>query len=61
MVHYLPIISQPFYKKKFNFKEKNFKNSINFYKKSFSLPMYPGLMKNEADYVIKNVLEIIDN
>ena len=61
MVHYLPIISQPFYKKKFNFKEKNFKNSINFYKKSFSLPMYPGLMKNEVDYVVKNVLENIDN
>ena len=58
-VLYIPIYDQPYYKKKYNFKAKNFKNSENYYKNALSIPIFHGLKKNEQDFIISNINTII--
>lgn len=53
-LHYLPIYSHPYYKKKFN--KKNFKNMELYYKSAISIPIYPGLTLKNQIY-IKRILE----
>ncbi len=52
-VHYIPVNSQPYYKKKYGFNEKKFKNSIKFFNHSISLPIYSDLSINELNYIKK--------
>ena len=52
-VHYIPVNTQPYYKKKFGFIKKNFMNSINFYNKEISLPIYNDLKINELNHIKK--------
>ena len=58
-VHYIPIFFQPYYKNNFKFNIKNFKNTMNFYKKEVSLPIYPNLSLKNINYVIKNTKKIL--
>lgn len=57
-VHYIPINKQPFYK---SLGYGNEKTPImdKYYKEAFSLPMYAGLKKQEQEYVIKTLLELL--
>ena len=60
-VHYIPINTQPYYKKKFGYNPKDFKNSIKFYKNEISLPIYYDLDSVKLNYikrVIKKVFKI---
>tara|TARA_B100000965_G_scaffold280439_1_gene238296 strand:- start:13895 stop:15076 length:1182 start_codon:yes stop_codon:yes gene_type:complete len=50
--HYIPIHIQPYYRK-LGFKKNDFKNSIYFYEKELSLPIYPSLKKTDLRYIIK--------
>ena len=54
-VHYIPIHLQPFYKKKFGYKNNQFPVAEKFYKKEISLPLYPDLKSNELYKVIKEL------
>ena len=51
-VHYIPIHLQPYYRKNFGFKYGDFYNAEKFYESQVSIPIYPGLSKNDQDYVI---------
>ena len=53
MVHYLPLILQPYYKKKYGFKISDYKKSIDYYKKAFSLPIFPSIKEKELEYTYK--------
>tara|TARA_B100000886_G_C20364660_1_gene466774 strand:+ start:23 stop:517 length:495 start_codon:yes stop_codon:yes gene_type:complete len=57
-VHYVPLHLQPYYKKKFNFKKKQFRNVENFYKNEISLPIYPTLTKHKVFKVINELLSL---
>ena len=59
-LHYIPINKQPFYK---NLGFGNEKTPImdKYYEECFSLPMYPSLTIDEQKYVIKNLLEILND
>ena len=59
-VHYIPIYSQPFYKKKFGFSSIDFPNSEKFYKAEVSLPIYPGLKDSEQEEVIRCIFEFFN-
>ena len=59
-VHYIPVHIQPYYKKKYGFKNNDYKNSINFYKNTFSLPIYPKLKLSEKKYIIKEIIDNLD-
>ena len=56
-VHYIPIHTHPVYKK-LGFKNRNFPNSLDYSKKSLSLPIYPGLKKIEINKIINEIKKI---
>ena len=60
-VHYIPIYLQPYYKKKFNFNEKNFPISKKFYSQEASLPIFYSLEDRQIYKIcrlIKKVLKL---
>ena len=58
-VHYIPLYMQPYYKKKYNLKPENFKNSTDFYSKEVSIPIYPGLSNPQIKLITESVLSLI--
>ncbi|NOY78029.1 MAG: DegT/DnrJ/EryC1/StrS family aminotransferase [Calditrichaeota bacterium] len=58
-VHFIPLYHHPFYKKTYNYKKGDFPNSEWLYKRTISLPIFPGMTQSEVNRVIKSVLRII--
>jgi len=58
-VHYIPIYSQPFYKKEYRYKKNAFPISEKFYAEEISLPIYYSLKKKEQLKVIKTIKMIL--
>ncbi len=59
-VHYgTPLPSMTYYKKKYNYKLYQYKNSFNYAQKVISLPVYPKLKNNEIDLICKYIKESI--
>lgn len=57
-VHYIPIYSQPFYKKRFHYLFKNYPKAEEYYKKCISIPLYPLLSQKDIKkviYALKNL------
>lgn len=52
-VHYIPVNTQPFYKKKYGFEKKNFLNSMKFFKSTISMPLHYELNKRKLNYIKK--------
>ena len=50
-VHYIPVHLQPFYQK-LGFKEGDFPNAEEYYKKTISLPVYYGLSDQDLSFVV---------
>lgn len=58
-IHYIPVHKLPYYKQ-IGYESADLKNAENYYSRCISLPMYPSLTNEEQDFVIKKVLEFID-
>ncbi len=58
-LHYMPINKQPFYKN-LGYGNEVMPNMDRYYKECFSLPIYPLLTQKEQEYVIANLLELLD-
>ena len=52
-VNYTPLYHYDFYKKNFNYKKKLFPNAENFFQQEVSIPIFPGLSKNDQLKFIK--------
>lgn len=59
-VHYIPVPTQPFYKKTYGYKDGDYPKAENYYEKELSLPLYPGLSDNDVNSLIKAVKEVIE-
>ena len=57
-LHYIPIHLHPFYQK-LGFKKGDFPNSEIYYKKSMSLPLYPGLKRKNQIRVINILTDLL--
>jgi dTDP-4-amino-4,6-dideoxygalactose transaminase len=57
-LHYYPVHLQPYYLNHCG--RLNMKNSENYYKTSFSVPLYYNLKQTDVDYVIKKINNIIE-
>ncbi len=57
-VHYIPVISQPYFKIK-NYKNSNFPNSYNYYNSALSIPLFYALTDKQQSYVIDQVKKLI--
>ena len=58
-VLYIPVFLQPYYKNKYNFKNKDFPVSMEYYEQALSIPIFYDL-KNEQIKIIKNIIRSID-
>lgn len=57
-VHYIPVHTQPYYKN-LGFKEGDFANAEEYYRKTISLPLYPSLTPNDAKEIIKRLKSVL--
>ena len=55
-INYNSVTQLNYYKKKYNLKDKDYKNAINWGKGTLSLPFYPDIKKKTQSYVI-NILK----
>jgi dTDP-4-amino-4,6-dideoxygalactose transaminase len=58
-IHYKPTYKFKFYKSKMKIKLSDFKNTENFYREVFSIPLYDGLNKKELIYITKAITKTI--
>ena len=54
-VHYIPVHTQPFYKKNYGFEVGNFPVTENFYDRAISIPLYPSLTDVEVEKVVEDI------
>lgn len=59
-VHYKPIHEMTYWKDKYKFRSLDFPNSTKHYSKTLSLPIFPGMTSSEQDFVIENLMRILD-
>ena len=58
-LHYLPIYSHPYYKKIKKYKK--LKNTEEYYKSSFSIPVFPSLSSKTQKNICKKIKQVILN
>ena len=58
-VHYIPVPTQPFYKKTYGYKDGDYPKAERYYEQELSLPLYPGLSDEEVRMVVNAVKEVI--
>ena len=58
-VHYIPVPSQPYYKKTFGYKVEDYPNAQAYYDKALSLPLFPGMSEENVNLVIDVVKEVV--
>ena len=57
-LHYIPVHTQPYYQKQ-GFKDGDFPNSEKYYEEAFTLPLYYLLTDEQQDYIVKNLVEVL--
>ncbi|GAM15403.1 DegT/DnrJ/EryC1/StrS family aminotransferase [Mesobacillus selenatarsenatis] len=58
-VHFIPIPIHPFYKK-LGYKITDFHHTLKAYEGVISLPLFPGMTEKQTEYVIQQVLNLVD-
>ncbi|MED3514933.1 DegT/DnrJ/EryC1/StrS family aminotransferase [Bacillus subtilis] len=58
-VHFIPVHIHPYYQKQFRYKEADFPNAMNYYKRTLSLPLYPSMSEDDVHDVIEAVRDIV--
>ena len=59
-VHFIPVTDMSAYTKRFGFQKGDFPNTENFFERIISLPLYPTLSDEQADYVVAAVRDIVE-
>jgi len=59
-VHFIPIHKHPFYQKKYGFNNDDYPVSNKVFEKSLSLPIYPSMNDEDIEYVIENILKLVN-
>ncbi len=58
-VHFIPLHTMPYYADLYHFSEADFPNAIDTFKRSVSLPIWPGMTEEQIDRVIETVIKTI--
>ncbi|MDR0409754.1 MAG: DegT/DnrJ/EryC1/StrS family aminotransferase [Spirochaetaceae bacterium] len=58
-VHFIPLHTMPYYKKRYDLKAEDFPQAEDAYKRVISLPVWPGMTRGQVDRVIDSVLRLI--
>ncbi len=57
-VHYIPVHTQPYYKKNYGYNWGDYPLAEDYYQKALSLPLYPNLLEQDIENIIKTVRSI---
>ena len=60
-VHFIPIHKHTYYKTTYNYKNDDYPIANKVFENSLSLPIYPDMTKEDIEYVITNVKEVIQD
>jgi dTDP-4-amino-4,6-dideoxygalactose transaminase len=58
-VHFIPLHTMPYYKKRYNLRDGDFPRAETAYKHVISLPIWPGMTDEQVDRVIASVFKLI--
>jgi len=58
-VHYIPVHTQPYYKREWGYREGDFPVAEGFYEGALSLPLYPQMTENDVQQVIHVFKEVL--
>lgn len=58
-VHYIPVHTQPYFSRMGHLPQ-DFPNAIDYYSKTISLPIFPGLKGDQQKYIIDAIYEVLD-
>lgn len=59
-VHYLPVHRHRYYAERFGFKLGDFPAADALYDSMLSIPLYPKMTQDDAEYVVKTIREVLD-
>lgn len=54
-VHFIPLHTMPYYQKKYDLRPEDFPHALDQFKRTISLPIWPGMEKGQVDRVIERV------
>jgi perosamine synthetase len=57
-VHYIPLYHHPYHAKRIGAKKEGFPVTESYYQRCLSIPVFPGMSKEETKHVIKTVSEV---
>ena len=58
-VHFIPIFHFTYWKELYkDFTKENFPNAEDYYSRTISIPLYPDMTDEQAEYVIQTVIKI---
>jgi perosamine synthetase len=60
-VHFIPLHRHPLYQQRYGYGPEDFPHAEDAYSRCISLPIYPDLREEDADYVIQTVTKIVHN
>ena len=60
-IHYIPVYLQPYYFNKYNYKIGKSPIAEKAYSEMFSIPLYPSMSDIQIDFVIKTIIEIVED
>lgn len=59
-IHYVPVHMQPYYQENFGYRRGDFPIAEKYYQHALSIPLYPRMVNDDVDYVIKSMVELKD-
>lgn len=57
-VHYIPVHTQPYYTKNYNYKLGDCPKAENYYEKALSIPLFPSMNDDDVNYVVEKILSL---
>ena len=54
-VHYIPVHTQPYYKKQYSYKHGDYPIAEKYYERALSIPLYPAMSDNDVQKVIDTI------
>lgn len=57
-IHYIPVALQPFYQQRFGTDMNDYPHAKDYYARCLSIPLYPGMTDQEAQYVVRCIKEL---
>ncbi len=59
-VHYIPVHLQPYYQKRFGYRQSDFPRAENYYSRAITLPVFPKMTEKDIDDVVVAVKKVIN-